>query len=65
MAATAKSATKSEILAGVAETTGLSRKQVASVLESLAGQIKTAPGKKGPAISPCRACSRSPSFSNT
>ncbi len=50
MAATAKSATKSEILAGVAETTGLSRKQVASVLESLAGQIKTALGKKGPGI---------------
>jgi nucleoid DNA-binding protein len=50
MAATAKPATKSEILAGVAETTGLSRKQVASVLDSLSAHIKSALGKKGPGI---------------
>lgn len=50
MAATAKPATKSEILAGVAETTGLSRKQVASVLDSIAAHIKSALGKKGPGI---------------
>ena len=50
MAATAKPATKSEILAGVAETTGLSRKQVASVLDSIAAHIKQALGKKGPGI---------------
>jgi nucleoid DNA-binding protein len=50
MAATAKPATKSEILAGVAETTGLSRKQVASVLDSLAAHIQKAVGKKGPGV---------------
>jgi nucleoid DNA-binding protein len=50
MAATAKPATKSEILAGVADTTGLSRKQVASVLDALSSHIKSALGKKGPGI---------------
>jgi nucleoid DNA-binding protein len=50
MAASAKPATKSEILAGVAETTGLSRKQVASVLDSIAAHIKGALAKKGPGV---------------
>ncbi len=50
MAATAKSATKSEILSNVAEETDLSRKQVASVLDALAGQIKGALAKKGPGV---------------
>jgi nucleoid DNA-binding protein len=46
----AKAATKSEILANIAANTGLSRKQVADVLEALAGQIKSAVGKKGPGL---------------
>ena len=45
-----KAATKSEILAGIAKSTELSRKQVVSVLEALTGQIKVAVGKKGPGI---------------
>ncbi|MGB2754586.1 MAG: HU family DNA-binding protein [Phycisphaerae bacterium] len=45
-----KPATKSEVLAGIAATTQLSRKQVASVFEALAGVIKTAVGKKGPGV---------------
>ena len=50
MAATAKSATKSEILTNVAEETGLSRKQVASVLDALGAQIRSALAKKGPGV---------------
>jgi nucleoid DNA-binding protein len=51
MAATAaKSPSKSEILAGIAEETQLSRKQVSSVFEALSGQIKNAMGKKGPGV---------------
>ena len=44
----AKLPTKSEILASIAETTELSRKQVASVFEALSGLIKKNVGKKGP-----------------
>ena len=50
MAKTAKPATKSEILACIAETTELSRKQVASVFDALSGCIKHAVGKKGPGV---------------
>ena len=50
MATTAKAATKSEILAKIAESTELSRKQVSSVLDSLSEQIKAAVGKKGPGV---------------
>ena len=50
MATRAKPATKSEILATIAEATQLSRKQVASVLEALSGQVKAAVGKKGPGV---------------
>jgi len=46
----AKAATKSEILNSSAETTGLSRKQVAAVFDSLTAQIKSAVGKKGPGV---------------
>ena len=46
----AKAATKSEILASIAKTTELSRKQVASVLEALTGLIQGAVGKKGPGV---------------
>jgi len=51
MAATAakgKAPSKGEILSTAAEHTGLSRKQVSAVLESLSGQIASALGKKGP-----------------
>lgn len=50
MANTAKSATKSEILTNIATATELSRKQVASVFDALAEQIKGAVGKKGPGV---------------
>jgi nucleoid DNA-binding protein len=50
MATTAKAATKSEILANIAESTQLSRKQVSGVFEALSEQIKFAVGKKGPGI---------------
>ena len=46
----AKPATKSEILAGIATTTQLSRKQVASVFDAISGCIKCAVGKKGPGV---------------
>ena len=51
MAATAaKAPSKSEILAGIAEETQLSRKQVASVFDALATQLKNSLGKKGPGL---------------
>lgn len=46
----AKLPSKSEILASIAETTELSRKQVASVFEALSGLIKKNVGKKGPGM---------------
>jgi nucleoid DNA-binding protein len=50
MAKSAKPATKSEILSNIAEATQLSRKQVASVFDSLSDQIRVAVGKKGPGV---------------
>jgi nucleoid DNA-binding protein len=50
MATTAKPATKSEILANIAESTELSRKQVSAVFDALAEQIKGAVSKKGPGV---------------
>jgi len=47
-ASTGKAPSKGEILGTAAEQTGLSRKQIAAVFDSLAGQIKNALGKKGP-----------------
>ena len=41
---------KGEVLTNVAQETGLSRKQVSSVMDALTGQIKNALGKKGPGI---------------
>ena len=46
----AKPATKSEILACIAESTELSRKQVAAVFDALSGCIGNAVGKKGPGV---------------
>lgn len=49
-ASAAKAPTKSEILVNIAEETQLSRKQVASVFDALANQIKNSLGKKGAGI---------------
>jgi nucleoid DNA-binding protein len=46
----AKALTKSEIIASIVKTTGLSRKQVASVFDALAGLIKIAVGRNGPGV---------------
>lgn len=48
--AKAKPLAKSAVFQAVAEETGLSRKQVASVFDALAGQIKNQLGKKGPGV---------------
>jgi nucleoid DNA-binding protein len=45
-----KPATKGEIFAKVAETSGLTKKQVASVFEALTELIKDHLGKKGPKV---------------
>jgi nucleoid DNA-binding protein len=44
----AKPMSKSEIVSGISEETGLSRKQVNSVFEAMAGQIKKSLGRSGP-----------------
>jgi nucleoid DNA-binding protein len=46
----AKAPSKSEVLASIAGTTNLSKKDVAAVLEALGGEIKKALGKKGPGV---------------
>ena len=46
----AKPMTKSEILASIAESTELSRKQVSAVFDALGGLIRKAVGKKGPGV---------------
>ena len=46
--ASARPMTKSEIVAGIAESTGLAKKQVAAVLDAMAGQIKKSLGRNGP-----------------
>ncbi len=46
----AKPMTKSEIVAGIAESAGLSKKQVSSVFEAMAGQIKKSLGKSGAGV---------------
>lgn len=45
-----KAPSKSEVLANISEATGLSKKQVSAVLESLSGEIKKALGSKGPGV---------------
>lgn len=47
---TGKAMTKSEVLNTLAEGTGLTRKQVASVFEELSALIEQNLGKKGPGI---------------
>jgi nucleoid DNA-binding protein len=46
-AAARKPLSKSQLIANIAEETELSKKEVAAVLESLAGQIKVSLGNKG------------------
>jgi nucleoid DNA-binding protein len=48
--APAKPMTKSEVIAGIAESTGLSKKEVNSVFEAMAGQIKKSLGRQGPGV---------------
>ena len=50
MAAQRKTASKSEILAAIAENTELSRKQVSAVFAALAQEIGNAVGRKGPGV---------------
>src|SRR5262245_55116678 len=50
MAATAKAASKSEVVKTLSEGTGLSKKQVSAVLESLSDLIHGQLGKKGPGV---------------
>ncbi len=45
--ATVKPMTKSEIVSGIAETTGLTKKDVNSVFEAMAAQIKKSLGRNG------------------
>lgn len=46
--ASSKPMSKSEIVSGIAEATGLTRKQVSAVFESISGQIKKSLGRSGP-----------------
>lgn len=46
----AKPAPKSEILAGLAEHSGLSKKEVTAVLNGLSELVKSQLGKKGPGV---------------
>ena len=48
--AAAKSPSKTEILTGIAETTGLTKKQVQTVVDALTDQITAAMSKKGPGL---------------
>jgi nucleoid DNA-binding protein len=44
----AKAMSKSEVVSGIADATGLTKKQVSSVFEGMAGQIKKSLGRSGP-----------------
>ncbi|NNF52229.1 MAG: DNA-binding protein [Gammaproteobacteria bacterium] len=48
--AAAKPPTKSQILSGIADDTGLTRKDVAAVFDSLSGMIKKNIGRRGPGV---------------
>lgn len=48
--ASAKAPSKSEVLNSIAEQTGLSRKQVSSVLEALSEEIRKSLGNRGPGV---------------
>ena len=44
----ARAMSKSEVVSGIADTTGLTKKQVSSVFESMTSQIKKSLGRSGP-----------------
>jgi nucleoid DNA-binding protein len=46
--ATAKPPTKTEVYASIAEATGLSKRDISNVFDSMAEQIKKAVGSRGP-----------------
>ena len=46
----AKSPSKSEIVTGISESTGLSRKDVTAVMEALGNEIKKALGNRGAGV---------------
>jgi len=46
--APAKPMSKSEVVAGIAETTGLTKKQVSAVFEAMTEQIQKSLGRRGP-----------------
>jgi len=48
--ASAKPMTKSEIVSGIADATGLSKKQVSSVFEAMTGQIQKSLGRSGSGV---------------
>jgi nucleoid DNA-binding protein len=48
MSANKRAPSKSEVLASIAEATGVNKKEVAAVLEALGSEIKKALGNKGP-----------------
>ena len=43
-----KPMSKSEVVSGISEATGLTKKQVSSVFDAMAGQIKKSLGRNGP-----------------
>ena len=45
-----KAPSKSEVMANISESTGLSKKEVGAVMDALAGEIKKALGSKGPGV---------------
>ena len=47
---TKKSATKSQILESISNSTGLTRKEVGSVLDALSAEIKKGVGSRGPGM---------------
>lgn len=49
-AAAAKPPTKSQILSSIADDTGLTRKDVSAVFDSLSGMIKKNIGRRGPGV---------------
>ena len=50
MAKGSKPLTKTQVMAAIAEDTGMAKKQVAAVFESLAKQMKKALGRGGPGV---------------
>ncbi len=49
-AAAKKPLSKSQVIAAIAETSGLSKKEVAACIEALVAEIKKALGPKGPGV---------------